>query len=234
MSDYCDNCNEEIIFRYSNGSPQMYHLSGGCGSGKYDDSIKKRPKATVQKQETSIPFGRSWSKVGNTYQWKYAHHDLSRSTVCPICGQTPVYFVRHNGGCAWFDALGKPWPKHPCFDTVEGQPQRSSHESSYNRSKFDLNCTEETFRRILPHGVADDCLGNIGVIISSTFSERSFWDVIEVATLNGGSATAEAYSSMNTMDVIGELVWLDFKKFTIKSLTHHWVMKCRNMHRSVN
>jgi len=27
-----------------------------------------------------------------------------------------VFFVRHNGGSVWFDQLGRPWPKHECFD----------------------------------------------------------------------------------------------------------------------
>lgn len=44
-----------------------------------------------------------------------AQADLCRATSCPKCKQD-VYFVRHNGGSVWFDALGKPWPKHPCFD----------------------------------------------------------------------------------------------------------------------
>ena len=34
---------------------------------------------------------------------------------CPKCGAC-VIFLRHNGGCVWLEALGVPWPKHPCFD----------------------------------------------------------------------------------------------------------------------
>jgi len=26
-----------------------------------------------------------------------------------------VWFVQHNGGFWWFDDLGWPWPKHPCY-----------------------------------------------------------------------------------------------------------------------
>jgi hypothetical protein len=37
--------------------------------------------------------------------------------TCPKCGQAPVFFHRaETGGCAFFDRLGIPWPKHPCFD----------------------------------------------------------------------------------------------------------------------
>lgn len=35
---------------------------------------------------------------------------------CPACG-APVWFFRNwRGGCAYFDALGPPWPLHPCMD----------------------------------------------------------------------------------------------------------------------
>jgi hypothetical protein len=38
------------------------------------------------------------------------------NATCPVCG-AQVWFFRHkNGGCAYFDALGVPWPKHPCID----------------------------------------------------------------------------------------------------------------------
>jgi hypothetical protein len=33
---------------------------------------------------------------------------------CPICGGE-AFFIRHNGGSAWFEELGWPWEKHPCF-----------------------------------------------------------------------------------------------------------------------
>lgn len=39
------------------------------------------------------------------------------NAVCPKCGEE-VWFFRNQetGGCAYFDAIGKPWPKHPCMD----------------------------------------------------------------------------------------------------------------------
>lgn len=41
--------------------------------------------------------------------------DFCCMTTCHVCG-AGVFFVRHNGGSVWFDDLGYPWPKHPCFD----------------------------------------------------------------------------------------------------------------------
>ncbi len=43
--------------------------------------------------------------------YSYGRQDVCFPTACPECGES-VYFVRHNDGCAWFDSLGWPWPKH--------------------------------------------------------------------------------------------------------------------------
>lgn len=47
--------------------------------------------------------------------WVHRDDDFTRPTCCPECGRD-VFFVRYNGGAVWFDALGPPWDKHPCFD----------------------------------------------------------------------------------------------------------------------
>ena len=51
------------------------------------------------------------------FRWYHYAENFCRPTHCPICG-AQVFFVRHNGGSVWFDSLGKPWPKHACFDTT--------------------------------------------------------------------------------------------------------------------
>ena len=44
---------------------------------------------------------------------------LVPNATCPECLEE-VYFFRHyNGGCAWFDDIPSPWPKHSCMD-IEG------------------------------------------------------------------------------------------------------------------
>lgn len=46
-------------------------------------------------------------------------------TKCPKCGKR-VYFVRpYSGGAVWFDDMGKPWPKHPCMDSVSGNVKQA-------------------------------------------------------------------------------------------------------------
>ena len=41
-------------------------------------------------------------------------------TSCPICSNS-VFFVRHNNGSVWLDALGPPWPIHGCFAKITTQ-----------------------------------------------------------------------------------------------------------------
>ena len=67
-------------------------------------------------------LGKREAKWNDTWQdnlpstpWHTSDSDFCRIAKRPICFK-PVYFVRHNGGSVWFDELGKPWPKHPCFD----------------------------------------------------------------------------------------------------------------------
>lgn len=46
--------------------------------------------------------------------WKYPLDEPN--SRCPVCRQ-PVWFFRNmRGGCAYFDAVGKPWPLHPCME----------------------------------------------------------------------------------------------------------------------
>lgn len=45
------------------------------------------------------------------FSWGYGHENFCRPTRCKQCG-SEVFFLRHNGGSVWLDALGWPWPKH--------------------------------------------------------------------------------------------------------------------------
>lgn len=35
--------------------------------------------------------------------------------ICPVCGANVFYYENDFGSKVWFDELGYPWPKHPCF-----------------------------------------------------------------------------------------------------------------------
>ncbi len=36
---------------------------------------------------------------------------------CPRCAQAVWFYRNPNGGCAYFDELDNPWPRHPCMDS---------------------------------------------------------------------------------------------------------------------
>jgi hypothetical protein len=63
--------------------------------------------------------GARFSKRIYTYSERFK--DICYPTKCPINGCEPVWFIRHNGGSVWVDALGWPWPKHACFDEPENR-----------------------------------------------------------------------------------------------------------------
>lgn len=103
----CNQCGEEIEFRYVDGRRVPIHQDGGwhC-SGSRDEVV-------------SVEY-----LVSSPREWR--HQEFTRPTRCPKC-QSDVFFIRHNGGSVWVDELGWPWPKHGCFD----QPDTAT--SSFSR-----------------------------------------------------------------------------------------------------
>lgn len=111
------------------------------------------------RHECSSGYSNQTSSVSRTvflYTYKESD-DFCRPTKCPHCGEE-VFFVRHNGGSVWFDSLGKPWPKHRCFD-----------ESSYQTS----------LRFILPVSEAIQS-PNLGLVIRIKNQPPGFFARIDV------------------------------------------------------
>lgn len=103
----CNQCGEEIEFRYIQGRCVPIHQGGGWHCGSWSEP------------EYATPAPR----VSRSGEWR--ERDFTRSTHCPICDDD-VFFIRHNGGSVWVDELGWPWPKHGCFD----QPHEPTREFS--------------------------------------------------------------------------------------------------------
>lgn len=38
------------------------------------------------------------------------------NATCPVCGVSVYFYSNSAGSKVYFDALGLPWPKHPCMD----------------------------------------------------------------------------------------------------------------------
>ena len=71
---------------------------------------------------TGLPINLRFAEQIATMGFAKARQFMDPNANCPVCGAT-VYFFRHeNGGCAWFDSVGKPWPIHPCMESYRGQP----------------------------------------------------------------------------------------------------------------
>lgn len=46
------------------------------------------------------------------------------NACCPVCHASVFFYQSPDGGRVFFDALGPPWPKHPCTDTASS-PNRA-------------------------------------------------------------------------------------------------------------
>lgn len=51
-------------------------------------------------------------------QWAPAHEGsgVDPNARCPACGALVFFYWNEFGSRVYFDALGPPWPKHPCTD----------------------------------------------------------------------------------------------------------------------
>lgn len=96
---YCDQCGEEIVFRYLDGRPTPIHTSGNRCSGQFSGNSSPRP---------TKPFSTIQSYVNPN-----AH--------CPVCGDRVFFYQSSYGGRVFFDNLGWPWPKHECTDSERAQ-----------------------------------------------------------------------------------------------------------------
>lgn len=70
---------------------------------------------------TPVPLHPTGSNCGGKTYYREEKKDICHPTKCPRCGD-PVFFIRHNDGSAWFDALGSPWEKHACFEIKSVPP----------------------------------------------------------------------------------------------------------------
>lgn len=47
---------------------------------------------------------------------------INPNAHCPICGAQVFFYKSPTGGSVYFDALGPPWPKHPCIQSRDEIP----------------------------------------------------------------------------------------------------------------
>lgn len=54
---------------------------------------------------------------------------LEPNARCPICGAAVYFWQNSQGSRVYFDALGAPWPKHPCLDLWACAPDERERAS---------------------------------------------------------------------------------------------------------
>lgn len=99
----CRYCLGEIEFRYVGGVRTPIHKNG------------------------------SRCSLGNGHERSYASHSFrtiesytTPDANCPVCGSVVFFYQSTTGGRVFFDALGWPWPKHPCTDNPASQKGKVS------------------------------------------------------------------------------------------------------------
>jgi hypothetical protein len=58
---------------------------------------------------------------------------LTPNAKCPVCKKDVFFYQSEHGGRVFFDAVGWPWPKHPCTDRLAKEPQKPVYASSRPR-----------------------------------------------------------------------------------------------------
>jgi hypothetical protein len=99
--------------------------------------------------------------------------------------------VRHNGGSVWFDELGWPWPKHPCYE-----------EDSYG----------VLLRRRLEQLRATGTPLGYGIIVHASTTRIGPVGVVDVRRDDGRVIRAEFPNNIDFATLPGRLVTLEYER----------------------
>lgn len=105
------------MFREVDGRTVPIHLTGGCVGG-----YRGRGARHVARQ---VPARAVFDKP-RSY--------LTPNAKCPVCRKDVFFFQSEHGGRVFFDAVGWPWPKHPCTDRLAKEPQKPVYSASSPRA----------------------------------------------------------------------------------------------------
>lgn len=81
---------------------------------------------------------------------------------CPRCGAGIFFYRNEIGSRVYFDALGAPWPTHPCMDRDRTASMRTSREVRESRLTL-VDDASDTWTGvqllILEHGLSAELFG---------------------------------------------------------------------------
>ena len=107
----CDQCGEEIEFRYLDGRPTPIHVNGGWCQG----FTMKKPASA-----------KGWFRTAEAF--------TDPNALCPVCGAGVFYYQNSSGSRVFFDNRGWPWSKHPCTDNPASQAGEIKRPDKKGRS----------------------------------------------------------------------------------------------------
>lgn len=128
------------------------------------------------------------------YLWDFGKN-FCTPTSCPTCSKE-VYFIRHNGGSAWFDSLGYPWPKHACFDNQLTIP-----------NKADMN-TSEFIHRALILACNDDAKPVLGIIDKVKYISEKLTEIRVISETGANRMYIPSNIGLFMREIIGSVVFL--------------------------
>ena len=113
---------------------------GGWGSARRPLPPARRPSAARSPRPVAPPRlpAVTWSTV-----------PTEPNATCPRCGARVWFFRNKYGGCAYFDSLGWPWPKHPCLPQTSDRDLRAARQAklAYDRVQARLGRAAARARR---------------------------------------------------------------------------------------
>lgn len=127
---------------------------------------------------------------------------------CPVCGASVFYYQNSFGSRVYFDALGPPWPKHPCTDnaTRHATPVVLHSERPTRRARGIMMELLDAFRVVEGKGADDDQRGvDVWRLILIRAISRSGWrNSVSAAFVQPDDDSFIAFSFDSTTQVAQE------------------------------
>jgi hypothetical protein len=154
---------------------------------------------TGQADAVYSPISDYYVYQSGVFRWRHYEDNFCRPTYCPICREE-VFFVRHNGGSVWFDSLGKPWPKHACFDT-----SKTRNRYYYHSIEYGWNSTYGVHKRLLRYAREYD-IDWFGIVTEVEFQPGQLQNRLKFRSANDEMDIVYISSQYDLTPLIGEFV----------------------------